>query len=41
MSLVDVHTEWDPLEEIIVGTMAGARMPVPNGASSPSSTRTW
>ncbi|MGH3876682.1 MAG: inosamine-phosphate amidinotransferase 1 [Actinophytocola sp.] len=28
MSLVDVHTEWDPLEEIIVGTMAGARMPV-------------
>lgn len=28
MSLVDVHTEWDPLEEIVVGTMAGARVPV-------------
>jgi glycine amidinotransferase/scyllo-inosamine-4-phosphate amidinotransferase 1 len=28
MSLVDVHTEWDPLEEIIVGTMAGARVPI-------------
>jgi scyllo-inosamine-4-phosphate amidinotransferase 1 len=27
--LVDVHTEWDPLEEIIVGTMAGARIPAP------------
>ncbi|MEU0214020.1 inosamine-phosphate amidinotransferase 1 [Streptomyces sp. NPDC006265] len=30
MSLVNVHTEWDPLEEIIVGTMAGARIPVPD-----------
>jgi scyllo-inosamine-4-phosphate amidinotransferase 1 len=28
MSLVDVHTEWDPLEEIIVGTTAGARVPI-------------
>lgn len=28
MSLVNVHTEWDPLEEIIVGIMAGARVPV-------------
>lgn len=28
MSLVDVHTEWDLLEEIIVGTMAGARVPL-------------
>jgi len=28
MSLVDVHTEWDPLEEIVVGTIAGARMPI-------------
>ncbi|MER5766363.1 inosamine-phosphate amidinotransferase 1 [Streptomyces sp. NPDC001985] len=28
MSLVDVHTEWDPLEEIVVGTMAGARVPI-------------
>ncbi|WP_331747061.1 inosamine-phosphate amidinotransferase 1 (plasmid) [Streptomyces sp. NBC_00853] len=27
MSLVNVHNEWDPLEEIIVGTMAGARIP--------------
>ncbi|QGV77876.1 inosamine-phosphate amidinotransferase 1 [Streptomyces ficellus] len=28
MSLVNVHTEWDPLEEIVVGTMEGARMPI-------------
>lgn len=28
MSLVEVHTEWDPLEEIIVGTTKGARVPV-------------
>jgi len=28
MSLVDVHTEWDPLEEIIVGTMTGAQMAI-------------
>jgi scyllo-inosamine-4-phosphate amidinotransferase 1 len=28
MSLVNVYTEWDPLEEIIVGTMAGAQMPL-------------
>ncbi|GAB1823637.1 hypothetical protein [Herbidospora sp. RD11066] len=28
MSLVDVHNEWDPLEEIVVGTMEGARVPV-------------
>lgn len=28
MSLVDAHTEWDPLEEIVVGTMAGARIPI-------------
>ena len=28
MSLVDVHTEWDPLEEIVVGTMAGAQDPM-------------
>ncbi|MFD0373220.1 MULTISPECIES: inosamine-phosphate amidinotransferase 1 [unclassified Streptomyces] len=28
MSLVDVYTEWDPLEEIVVGTIAGARVPV-------------
>jgi glycine amidinotransferase/scyllo-inosamine-4-phosphate amidinotransferase 1 len=28
MSLVNVYTEWDPLEEIIVGTMAGAQMPI-------------
>jgi scyllo-inosamine-4-phosphate amidinotransferase 1 len=27
VSLVNVHTEWDPLEEVIVGTMAGARIP--------------
>lgn len=27
MSLVNVHNEWDPLEEIIVGTTIGARVP--------------
>lgn len=30
MSLVKVHTEWDPLEEIVVGTMLGARIPRPD-----------
>jgi scyllo-inosamine-4-phosphate amidinotransferase 1 len=28
LSLVNVHTEWDPLEEIIVGTAAGAQVPI-------------
>lgn len=28
MSLVSVHNEWDPLEEIIVGTAVGGRIPV-------------
>ncbi|WP_273651150.1 hypothetical protein [Cellulomonas fimi] len=28
MSLVSVHNEWDPLEEVIVGTTVGARVPV-------------
>jgi scyllo-inosamine-4-phosphate amidinotransferase 1 len=27
MSLVSVHNEWDPLEEVIIGTMRGARTP--------------
>jgi scyllo-inosamine-4-phosphate amidinotransferase 1 len=30
MSLVNVHNEWDPLEEIIVGTAAGARVSRPD-----------
>ncbi|HET6484603.1 MAG TPA: scyllo-inosamine-4-phosphate amidinotransferase [Actinoplanes sp.] len=30
MSLVDVHNEWDPLEEVIVGTAVGARLPQPD-----------
>lgn len=30
MSLVNTHNEWDPLEEIIVGSAIGARMPIPN-----------
>ncbi|MEU3059738.1 inosamine-phosphate amidinotransferase 1 [Streptomyces subrutilus] len=30
MSLVSVHNEWDPLEEIIVGTAVGARVPRPD-----------
>ncbi|GAA3862083.1 inosamine-phosphate amidinotransferase 1 [Streptomyces sedi] len=29
MSLVDVHNEWDPLEEIVIGSIEGARVPVP------------
>ena len=28
MALVSAHNEWDPLEEIIVGTAVGARVPV-------------
>ena len=28
MSLVNVHNEWDPLEEVIVGTIRGARIPM-------------
>ncbi|MFE8941924.1 inosamine-phosphate amidinotransferase 1 [Streptomyces sp. NPDC007872] len=31
MSLVSVHNEWDPLEEVVVGTVRGARAPVPVG----------
>lgn len=27
MSLVNVHNEWDPLEEVIVGTALGAQIP--------------
>lgn len=30
MSLIDVHNEWDPLEEMIVGTATGARVPRPD-----------
>ncbi|MDH6109386.1 N-dimethylarginine dimethylaminohydrolase [Kitasatospora sp. MAP12-15] len=30
MSLVDVHNEWDPLEEMIVGVADGARVPSPD-----------
>ncbi|MFL6139749.1 MAG: inosamine-phosphate amidinotransferase 1 [Frankiaceae bacterium] len=30
MSLVSVHTEWDPLEEMIVGIADGARVPTPD-----------
>jgi scyllo-inosamine-4-phosphate amidinotransferase 1 len=30
MSLVDVHNEWDALEEIIIGTAVGARFPQPD-----------
>ncbi|MEY9933114.1 scyllo-inosamine-4-phosphate amidinotransferase 1 [Catenulispora sp. GP43] len=30
MSLVDVHNEWDPLEEVIIGTARGARVPKPD-----------
>ncbi|MFI9387153.1 inosamine-phosphate amidinotransferase 1 [Kutzneria sp. NPDC052558] len=28
MSLVDVHNEWDPLEEVIIGSIEGARAPI-------------
>ncbi|MFD7507740.1 inosamine-phosphate amidinotransferase 1 [Streptomyces sp. NPDC059853] len=27
MSLVRVHNEWDPLEEVVIGTAVGARVP--------------
>lgn len=30
MSLVNVHNEWDPLEEVIVGIADGARVPSPD-----------
>lgn len=30
MSLVNVYNEWDPLEEVIIGTVTGARVPVPD-----------
>ena len=30
MSLVNVHNEWDPLEEIIVGSALGAQIPRPD-----------
>ncbi|WP_256585138.1 MULTISPECIES: hypothetical protein [unclassified Pseudomonas] len=30
MSLVNVHNEWDPLEEMIVGVATGARVPLPD-----------
>ncbi|MET9621862.1 inosamine-phosphate amidinotransferase 1 [Streptomyces sp. NPDC006464] len=29
MSLVDVHNEWDPLEEVVIGSIEGARVPLP------------
>lgn len=29
-ALVAVHNEWDPLEEVIIGTVAGARVPRPD-----------
>lgn len=29
-SLVGVHTEWDPLEEVVIGTIEGARIPTPD-----------
>lgn len=29
MTLVDVHNEWDPLEEVIIGSIQGAQVPVP------------
>lgn len=41
MSLVDVHNEWDPLEEIIVGTMAGARVPRPDHGLFTVSYQEW
>jgi scyllo-inosamine-4-phosphate amidinotransferase 1 len=27
VSLVNVHNEWDPLEEVVIGSVAGARIP--------------
>jgi N-dimethylarginine dimethylaminohydrolase len=28
LSMVDVHNEWDPLEEVVVGVAAGAQVPL-------------
>jgi glycine amidinotransferase/scyllo-inosamine-4-phosphate amidinotransferase 1 len=28
MSIVGVHTEWDPLEEVVIGTLTGGRTPI-------------
>jgi scyllo-inosamine-4-phosphate amidinotransferase 1 len=30
MSMVSVHNEWDPMEEVIIGTARGARIPRPD-----------
>jgi scyllo-inosamine-4-phosphate amidinotransferase 1 len=30
MSLINVHNEWDPLEEVIIGTSVGAQVPLPD-----------
>lgn len=30
MSLVNVHNEWDPLEEVVIGTITGAQVPRPD-----------
>jgi scyllo-inosamine-4-phosphate amidinotransferase 1 len=30
VSLVRVHNEWDPLEEVVIGTMANAQVPRPD-----------
>jgi scyllo-inosamine-4-phosphate amidinotransferase 1 len=30
MSPVDVHNEWDPLQEVIIGRIEGARIPAPD-----------
>lgn len=30
MSLVDVHNEWDPLQEVIIGSAVGAQIPRPD-----------
>lgn len=27
MAFIDVHNEWDPLEEVVIGTMVGAQVP--------------
>ncbi len=32
MSLVRVYNEWDPLEEVIVGTAVGAQIPIPDSS---------
>jgi scyllo-inosamine-4-phosphate amidinotransferase 1 len=39
---VSVHNEWDPLQEVIVGTAVGAKLPAPDvSTGDPKRSTTW